>query len=116
MIDRIPLFGTLKDLPMNSSNSSENQKLPPQCDDVDIPCIRFFVTASDTGQQRPNQIPGGPEEFYTSTVSNVSEWSVSETLTEAGTLSTVGIEKTSFKGLGVIHQQQKPIWRLQRGL
>ena len=40
---------------------------------------------------------------------------MSETISDAGTLSTVGLEKKSFKGGGVIHRNQWPIRKCHRG-
>ena len=86
---------------MNSSKSADNWTLPPQDDGVDIPGVGLVVAASKTGEQRPNQLPAPPPaEVFTTTVSNILEWSVAETITEAGTLSTVGLEKRSSKGRG----------------
>ena len=48
----------------------------------------------------PNDPPAPPVEFFTTTVRNVLDWPVAETLTEAGTLYPVGVENISLKGVG----------------
>ena len=94
----MPPFITLKELSMDYSNSDDNQTLYTQYNEVDIPGVILVVTASDTGQQRPNQILGYPAEVFTTTVSNVLECSVTDKLTKYGTLSTVGLKKRYSKG------------------
>ena len=57
LIDPIPPFGTLKDLPMKSSSSDENFTLPPpQDNEVYIPGVGLVIKASDTGQKTSNQL------------------------------------------------------------
>ena len=55
--------------------------------------VADVVRASKTDEQSSIQPPVPPVEVFTTTVSTVSEWLVSDTFTEAGTLSSVGVEK-----------------------
>ena len=66
--------------------------------------VTEVVGSSKTGEQGLNQTPAPPVEVFTTTTSNVLEWSVEETLTKAGTLSFVGVEKRYLKGGGVGHR------------
>ena len=62
---------------------------------------------SKTDEQIPNQIPDPPVEVFTTTASNALEWSVTEKLIKAGTISSVGVEKRSSKGSGRVgHHRQ----------
>ena len=82
---------------MNSSNIADNRTQPYHDNEVKIPVVAEVVGASKTDERIPNQLTGPPVEVFTTTVSNVSEWSVEETLTEASTLSSVGVEKRSSR-------------------
>ena len=66
---------------MNSSNTYGNITLPSHNNKVDILVVAEVLRASKTAEQIPNQPPPPPVEVFTTTVSNVFEWSVSEALT-----------------------------------
>ena len=72
---------------MKSSNSAGDQTLTSQDNEVEIPVVAVVAGTSKSGEQSPNQTPGPLVEVFTTTVSNLLEWSVTETPTEAGTLS-----------------------------
>ena len=82
---------------MNSCNSYGDRNLPSHDYEVYISVVADVVGESKTGEQSPNQPPGPPVEVFNTTVSNVPEWLVADTLTKAGTLSYVGVEKRSPK-------------------
>ena len=56
------------------------------------------IIASETDEQISNHPPGPPVEVFTTMVSNVLDWSVAETLIEAGTMSYFDVEKGYLKG------------------
>ena len=58
----------------------------PKDNNIGISGIGFVVTASETGQKSPKHLTPLHVEVFTTTVSNVLEWLVDYTLTEAGTL------------------------------
>ena len=49
---------------MKSSNPSNSQTKSLQDNKFYIPAIGFLITASETDQQRPNQLPDLPREVY----------------------------------------------------
>ena len=63
--------------------------------------VAEVVGASKTDEHRPNEPPGPPVEVFTTTVINVLEWLMSETLTKSSTLYYVGVKNTSSKFGGV---------------
>ena len=91
---------TFKYLTMNSSNTAGNWNLPSHDNRVEIPVVAEIFRASETDEQSPYQPPAPPVEVFTTTVSNVSEWSTAKKLTKSGTLSYMGVEKISSKGGG----------------
>ena len=80
---------------MNSSNTARYQIHPSNDDKVNIHVVAEVVRASTIDEQSPNQPPVPPVEVFTTTVSNVSEWSVAETIHKSSTLYSVGVEKIS---------------------
>ena len=59
--------------------------------------VAEVVGASKTDEQSPNLPPAPPVEMSNTTVINVSEWLVAETITKSSILSYVGVEKTYYK-------------------
>ena len=71
--------------------------MPYQEDKLDILVVAKVAVTSKPGDQSLNQPTGPPVEAFTTTVSNFLGCLVEETITEAGTLSSVGIEKRYSK-------------------
>ena len=91
---------TVKELTINSSNTSGDCNLNSHDNEVKITVVEEVVGAPETDEQSPKYPPGPPVEVFTTTVSNVLEWSVAETLIKAGRIYSVGVEKKSLKGGG----------------
>ena len=85
---------------MNSYNAAGNQTHTYHDEKVDISVVAEVVGASETDEQILNQPPGSPVEVFTTTESDVLEWSVAETLIKAGRIYSVGVEKKYLKGGG----------------
>ena len=66
---------------MISSNTTGNWIQPSRDDKVNTPVVAEVVGASETDEQIPNQTTVPLVEVFTTTVSNVLEWLVAETLT-----------------------------------
>ena len=104
--DRLqPTLCNLKDLTINSSNTADNRKLPSYDDEVNIPVVpevvrasKTDVGASKTDEQSPIHSPALLVEVFDTTVINVSEWSVIETLTKFSILYSVGVESIYSMG------------------
>ena len=83
MIERITTFVTFKELIIDSYNSDDNQTLFPQDYELYITVVADVVGASETGNNNTNQSPAPPVQVFTTTASNILEWSVAETITES---------------------------------
>ena len=59
--------------------------------------VAEVVGESEPYKQSPNKPPAPPVEVFTTTLSNILEWPVAETLTKAGALSLIGVDKKSLK-------------------
>ena len=62
--------------------------------------VAEVIGAYGTDDQSPNQTPAPTVEVFTTTVSNVLEWSVAETLAKYVTMSSIGVKKRYSKGGG----------------
>ena len=87
---------------MNSSNKAVNLTQPFHENEVNIPVVVEFIVASKSDKHIPNKPLASPVEVFTTTVSNVLEWSMEETLTKEGTRYYVGVDKRSPKVRGGI--------------
>ena len=85
---------------MNSANKYENRTLPSHGDEVDIPVVAEVAGASETVEQSPNQPTAPPVEVFTIMVCKFSGFLLADTLTKAGTMYSVGVEKRSSRGGG----------------
>ena len=101
---------------MNSSNTAEYWILTSNDYEVKTPVVTEIVGESKTDEHSTNQPPGPLVEVFTTTVSNVSEWLVARTITEAIIMYYVGVEnRYSKKGGGrVVHRWQLQIWNCHR--
>ena len=90
-------FGTLKDLTMNTSSTAGDLTQPSHEYEVNIHVVEEIVGESNTDEQSPNQPSGPPFEVLTTTVSNILDWLVAETLTKSVTLSYVGLDNLYSK-------------------